>query len=89
MQKEENKKHSLVKINEIKPSIENQKINIAISADFNVGPFGLQLVGLGIQVPFTVFQNFSIEKLWKEVQFFLKGLAIIYDTPTLSIAGAF
>ncbi|MGO4710379.1 DUF6603 domain-containing protein [Chryseobacterium sp. 2TAF14] len=88
IQKEE-KKHSLVKINEVKPSIENNKINIAVSADFNVGPFGLQLVGLGIQVPFSVFQNFSLEKLWKEVQFFLKGLAIIYDTPALSIAGAF
>jgi hypothetical protein len=89
IQKEEAQKPSLVKINEVKPSIENQKINIAISADFNIGPFGLQLVGLGIQVPFTVFQNFSLEKLWKEVQFFLKGLAIIYETPALSIAGAF
>ncbi|MCX8526457.1 hypothetical protein OF897_21295 [Chryseobacterium formosus] len=89
IQKEEAKQQSLVKINEVKPSIENHHINIAISADFNVGPFGLQLVGLGIQVPFSVFQNFSIEKLWKEVQFHLNGLAIIYDTPTLSIAGAF
>lgn len=89
IQKEEAQKPSLVKINEVKPSIENQKINIAISADFNIGPFGLQLVGMGIQVPFTVFQNFSLEKLWKEIQFSLKGLAIIYDTPTLSIAGAF
>ncbi|WP_131430837.1 DUF6603 domain-containing protein [Chryseobacterium formosense] len=89
IQKEEAKKQSLVKINEVKPSIENHQINIAISADFNIGPFGLQLVGLGIQVPFSVFQNFSLEKLWKEIQFYLNGLAIIYDTPTLSIAGSF
>lgn len=88
-QKEVAKKHPLVKINEIKPSIENSKINIAVSADFNIGPFGLQLVGLGIQVPFTVFQKFSLEKLWSEIQFSLKGLALVYDTPTLSIAGAF
>lgn len=89
VQKENGKKNTLVQIHEIKPSIENSIINIAVLADFNVGPFGLQLVGLGIQVPFTVFQSFSLEKLWKETQFTLKGLAIIYDTPALSIAGAF
>lgn len=88
-QQEKEKQHPLVKINDIKPSIEKNLIQIAVSADFNVGPFGLQLVGLGIKVPFTVFQNFSLEKLWKELQFTLQGLAIIYDTPSLSIAGAF
>jgi orotidine-5'-phosphate decarboxylase len=89
IQQEKEKQHPLVKINEIKPSIEKNLIQIAVSADFNVGPFGLQLVGLGIKVPFTVFQDFSLEKLWKELQFTLQGLAIIYDTPSLSIAGAF
>lgn len=89
IQKENGKKNALIQIYEVKPSIENNVIHISVSADFNVGPFGLQLVGLGIQVPFTVFQNFSLEKLWKEIQFTLKGLAIIYDTPTLSIAGTF
>lgn len=88
-QNEKAKKNPLVKIHEVKPSIEKNRISIAISADFNVGPFGLQLVGLGVQVPFTVFQNFSVEKLWREIQFTLKGLAIMYDTPGFSIAGAF
>lgn len=86
---EKKKENPLVKINEVKPSIEKNAIQIAVSADFNIGPFGLQLVGLGIKVPFTVFQNFSLEKLWKELHFTLQGLAIIYDTPSLSIAGAF
>lgn len=89
IQNEKPKKNPLVTIHEVKPSIEKNVISIAISADFNVGPFGLQLVGLGIQVPFTVFQNFSLEKLWKEIQFTLKGLAIMYETPGFSIAGAF
>lgn len=64
-------------------------INVSISADFNIGPFGLQVIGLGISVPFTVFQQFSLEKLRKEIDFSLKGLALIYDTPAISIAGAF
>ena len=83
-------KQPLVKINEIVPSIvNNDAIQIAISADFNIGTFGLQLVGLAIKVPFKVFQSFSLEKLWNEIEFSLKGMAVVYDTPTLGISGAF
>jgi hypothetical protein len=35
-QQEKEKQHPLVKINEIKPSIEKNLIQIAVSADFNV-----------------------------------------------------
>ncbi len=88
-QKQAVEKKSLVKINDVKPSIEDSKINIAVSAEFNIGPFGLQLIGLGVQVPFSAFQDFNIDSLWKSIKFSLQGLAIIYDTPALSISGAF
>lgn len=140
-------KHPLVKVNEFKPSIADKKLSVAISADFNIGPFGIQVIGLSVALPFDAFKIFSkyseyltyykeferdkekykifkeylngkpgldtnkaVDKFkdsgdythlqelikserksdfFKSIEFSLKGLALIYDTPAISIAGAF
>lgn len=140
-------KQPLVKVNEFKPSIADKKLSIAISADFNIGPFGLQVIGLSVAVPFDAFKILTkysefltyykeferdkikyktfeeylngkpgliineagnefknppdyahlhdlikktrVDELLKSIEFGLKSLALIYDTPAISIAGAF
>lgn len=85
-------KQPLVKVNEFKPSIADNKLSVAISADFNIGPFGLQVIGLSVAVPFESFKLIyekELKKFLQSIEFSLKGLALIYDTPAISIAGAF
>lgn len=82
-------KKSPVKITEITPKIAGQSIQVVLSAELNIGPFGFQVIGLGIIIPFSVIGRFRFPDSLAEIQFALKGLALSYHTPALSVSGAF
>lgn len=87
--KEEAKKKPPVRITEITPEIVNKSIQILLSADLNIGPFAFQVMGLGIVIPFHILNGFRFPDSLAKVQFAVKGLALAYNTPTLSVSGAF
>ncbi|WPO83779.1 DUF6603 domain-containing protein [Chryseobacterium sp. JJR-5R] len=87
--KEETKKKPPVRITEITPEIVNKSIQILLSAELNIGPFAFQVMGLGIIIPFHILNGFRFPDSLAKVQFAVKGLSLAYNTPTLSVSGAF
>lgn len=82
-------KKSPLKITEISPEIVNKSIRVSLSAELNIGPFAFQVMGLGVIIPFHILNNFRFPGSVAKIQFSLKGLALAYTTPSLSISGAF
>jgi len=78
-----------VKITEVIPKIAGQSIQVSLSAELNIGPFGFQVIGLGIIIPFSVIGSFKFPNSLTRIEFTLKGLALSYHTPALSVSGAF
>jgi len=87
--KDESKKKSLVRITEIAPKVADNSIQVLLSADFSIGPFDFQVIGLGVIIPFRVLNDFKFPDSLAEIHFTLKGLALAYGTPSLSVSGAF
>lgn len=82
------KKKFLVSISNIKPSLVKNEVSIVVDANFTIGPFGLQLIGLGLSFPVSEIRN-PTKFDFSKVNYHLDGLALSYETPTIKIGGAF
>jgi hypothetical protein len=82
-------KKSTVKITELSPKVAGQSVQVSLSAELNIGPFGFQVIGLGIVIPFSVIGSFKFPDSLAGIRFTLKGLSLSYHTPALSVSGAF
>ncbi|PAM95148.1 hypothetical protein B4N84_07655 [Flavobacterium sp. IR1] len=82
------KKKFPVSITNIKPSLVKNKVSIAVDANFTIGPFGLQLIGLGLSFPVSEILH-PTQFDFGKVEYHLDQLALSYETPTLKIGGVF